>query len=154
MYKNIGKKLKGFSYCFAWIIIAICSFYAFYRGFLNGFSIKNLLVGVAIVFDGCLVAIVLSWFVYAFGELVQKTAEQNENLEILIEKIDDLPKKFNNQSTQKSKSEVYLSEFKTNQSKTDVLNSQLRRLKNDYEMSRITYDEYEARKKKLEAEYK
>lgn len=152
MYKNIGKKIKGFSYFLAWVIIAVSSFYAFYRVFLNGFSVENTIVSGCIILGGCILAIILSWFIYAFGEIAQKAQEQNENLETLILLVEDLPSKIKAQSNKKD--EVPLFDFKTNTSKTDLYSARLKKLKTDYEMSRITYDEYEERKKKLQAEYK
>ena len=152
MYKNIGKKIKGFSYFLAWVIIAVSSFYAFYRVFLNGFSVENTIVSGCIILGGCILAIILSWFIYAFGEIAQKAQEQNENLETLILLVEDLPSKIKAQSNKKD--EVPLFDFKTNTSKTDLYSARLKKLKIDYEMSRITYDEYEERKKKLQAEYK
>ncbi len=153
MYKNIGKKIKGFSYFLAWVIIAVSSFYAFYRVFLNGFSVENTIVSGCIILGGCILAIILSWFIYAFGEIAQKAQEQNENLETLILLVDDLQKKVNAQQ-KSNKDEVPLFDFKTNTSKSDLYSARLKKLKIDYEMSRITYDEYEERKKKLQAEYK
>ena len=101
MYKNIGKKIKGFSYFLAWVIIAVSSFYAFYRVFLNGFSVENTIVSGCIILGGCILAIILSWFIYAFGEIAQKAQEQNENLETLILLVEDLPSKIKAQSNKK-----------------------------------------------------
>ena len=161
MYKNVGRKIKGFSIVLAWAIIAACCFYAFYRLFSGSMDTENIIISVAIVIGGALAALIISWFIYAYGVVTENAEKQNENLETLILAIDDLSNKIksaNNStkinSTDNQNDEIPIGEFKLPESREEMFRSQLRKLKKDYEMSRITYDEYEEGKRKLEEKYK
>ena len=155
MYKNVGKKIKALSIIIAWIIVAISSFYGFYRFFLNDISTESIIISVAIIIGGCIVAIVLSWFLYAFGviaEAQETNTETLENLELAIEKLSKELKAKRVSSA--NNSNVPLDDYKTPKTKEELLAVQLKKLKKDYEMSRITYDEYEEAKLKLEQKYR
>ena len=161
MYKNVGRKIKGFSIVLAWAIIAACCFYAFYRLFSGTMDTENITISVAMVIGGILAAIVVSWFLYAYGTIADNAEKQNENLETLILAIDDLSNKIRSSEKEtqnnpniKSNNEIPLGEFKLPESREEMFRSQLRKIKKDYEMSRITYDEYEEGKRKLEEKYK
>lgn len=161
MYKNVGRKIKGFSIVLAWAIIAACCFYAFYRLFSGTMDTENIIISVAVVIGGILAALVISWLLYAYGAIADNAEKQNENLETLILAIDDLSNKIKNSersaqnnSNTKPNNEIPLGEFKLPESREEMFSSQLRKLKKDYEMSRITYDEYEEGKRKLEEKYK
>jgi len=149
MYKNIGKKIKGLSYFLAWCLVALCSFYAFYRLFLNEIDLKNAVISGCIIIGGCIIAFFFSWLIYGFGELIENGQKQIENLETLILLIDDLKKE-----KKSTKNEMPLDKFELPTNREELFNSQLKKLKKDYEMSRITYDEYEEGKKKLEQKYR
>lgn len=157
MYKNVGKKIKIFAIVFAWIIIAVSSFFAFYRFFLNEFSTESIIISAGIIVGGCIIAVVLSWFLYAFGvitEANEATKESLENLEFAIENLTkELTSKRKNNATI-SKDEIPLGDFKLPETREELFSSQLKKLKKDYEMSKITYDEYEKGKRKLEQKYK
>ena len=155
MYKNVGKKIKVLSIILAWLIVAISSFFGFYRFFLNDISTESIAISVAIVIGGCIVAIVLSWFIYAFGVITEAQEINTENIENLNIAFESLAKELKaNRKSNAPNNEFPLDDFKTPRTHNEILSSQLKKLKKDYEMSRITYDEYEERKKKLEAKYK
>ena len=158
MYKNIGRKIKGFSIFVAWLIVVACCFFAFYRLFSGTIDTKSIVISIAIIVLGSLFALVLSWFLYAFGEIAHNSAKQNENLETLILTLDDLSSKLNSETlknkTNLKKEEIPLGEFKLPETREELFQSQLKKLKKDYEMSRITYDEYEEGKKLLEEKYR
>ncbi len=156
MYKNIGKKIKGFSIFFAWVMIAASCFFAFYRLYNNGVTNNNIIITVAIIVCGTLFGLFASWFMYGFGVIADK-AEKLDKIEDLNRNIlENLDKKNYSVPAQKidDREEIPLRDFSTPESKEEILNSKLRKLKKDYEMSRITYDEYEARKEKIEQKYK
>ena len=161
MYKNVGRKIKGFSIVLAWAVIAACCFYAFYRLFSGTMDTDNIIISVAIVIGGILAAIIISWFIYAYGVIADNAEKQNENLETLILSVDDLSNKIKNpihsvqnNATANQKDEIPLEDFKLPESREEMFRSQFRKLKKDYEMSRITYDEYEEGKRKLEEKYR
>ncbi len=168
MYKNIGRKIKGFSIFLAWTIVALCCFYAFYRLFSGTIDTENIIISVAIVVGGSILALIISWFLYAYGAIAESAEKQNENLETLILAVDDLSKKVESLELKPSKpsvgapspyhqaerEEIPLGEFKLPESREELFQSQLRKLKKDYEMSRITYDEYEEGKHRLEEKYR
>ena len=161
MYKNVGRKIKGFSIVLAWAVIAACCFYAFYRLFSGTMDTDNIIISVAIVIGGILAAIIISWFIYAYGVIADNAEKQNENLDTLILSVDDLSNKIKNpihsvqnNATANQKDEIPLEDFKLPESREEMFRSQFRKLKKDYEMSRITYDEYEEGKRKLEEKYR
>ena len=165
MYKNTGRKIKGFSIFLAWAIIAVCAFFAFYRLFSGTIDTQNIIISVAIVVAGSLIAMIVSWFLYAYGAVTEASEKQNENLETLIIAIDDLSKKIEKLENkppmgpppvhlEHERDEIPLGEFKLPESREELFQSQLKKLKKDYEMSRITYDEYEEGKRILEEKYR
>lgn len=162
MYKNVGRKIKGFSIVFAWMLIAISCFYAFYRLFMGTIDTKNIIISVAIVVAVSLVALVLSWFLYAFGVVAENAEKQNDNLETLISAVENLSEKIEDFDRKPpiappphhNREEIPLDEFKLPESREELFQSQLKKLKKDYEMSRMTYDEYEEGKKILEKKYR
>ena len=164
MYKNIGRKIKGFSIFLAWTIIAVCCFYAFYRLFSGVIDTKNIIISASIVVLGSLIAMIISWFLYAYGAIAEAAQKQNENIETLILAVDDLSKEVKKigkkqpnttvaESSDKGE-EIPLGDFKLPSSREELYQSQLKKLKKDYEMSRITYDEYEEGKRILEKKYR
>lgn len=157
MYKNIGRKIKGFSIVLAWTLIAVSCFYAFYRLFNGTIDTKNIIISVAIVLVSSIVAMLLSWFIYAYGVLAENAEKSNDNLETLILQIDELSSKLETREKPSStppKKAKKPEDFSLPETKEELFASQLKKLKKDYEMSRITYDEYEEAKKLLEEKYR
>lgn len=155
MYKNVGKKIKALSIILAWLIVAISSFFGFYRFFLNDVSSESIAISIAIIIGGCIVAIVLSWFLYAFGVITETQEINTENIENLNIAFETLAKELKaKRKNNTTNNEIPLDDFNSPRTHNEILSSQLKKLKKDYEMSRITYDEYEECKKRLEAKYK
>ena len=155
MYKNIGKKIKGFSIFFVWVVIAASCFFAFYRLYSKGITNNNVIITVAVIVGGTLIGLFTSWFMYGFGVIAQN-AERLDRIEEMNRNIlENLDKKNFSVPAQKydDREEIPLRDFRAPESKEEVFNLKLRSLKKDYEMSRITYDEYEERKEKLEKRY-
>ncbi len=76
LYTNVGKKIKGF----AKVMLIIESLAAFFGGIALMTEDDDLApVGLLIMFVGPVVLWVLSWFVYAFGELVDKASDIERN---------------------------------------------------------------------------
>ncbi|MDR1328063.1 MAG: SHOCT domain-containing protein [Oscillospiraceae bacterium] len=83
MYNNIGEKIKGLAKVIAWIgiivsviaglILIVEGSDSYYGG---GILIS---VGIVVVVVGTLVSWIASWFMYGFGELIEKTAEIARN---------------------------------------------------------------------------
>lgn len=166
MYKNIGRKIKGFSIFFAWVVVAGACMFAFYRLFSNGkFDVTDIMISVGIIIGGVFAGTVLSWFMYAFGVIAEKSENINDEVENLSLTVEDLANKFDKKplpqrTAQKAKENIGDSEniplesFKLPDTREELYASQLRKLKKDYEMSRITFDEYEDGKKRLEQKYR
>ena len=166
MYKNIGRKIKGFSIFFAWVIIAAACMFSFYRLFSNGkFDATDIIISVGIIIGGIFAGVVLSWFMYAFGVIAEKSENINDEIENLSLTVEDLANKMDkkpmpqriNQITRENANEsenIPLESFKLPDTREELYASQLRKLKKDYEMSRITFDEYEDGKKRLEQKYR
>lgn len=164
MYKNVGRKIKGFSIFLAWLIVAAASMLAFYRLFENNsFDAVSIAISVGIIIAGIALAILLSWFIYGFGVIVQsaeKTSEEIESISYLLCNIDSIiaqkgaSPKPNANAQNNQQENIPISTFKLPDTREELYASQLRKLKKDYEMSRITFDEYEQGKKLLEQKYK
>lgn len=90
LYNDIGKKIKNWA---KWIFI-IEAISSVIGAFAMIFTEEDVLVaiGIAMIFVGPLVAWVSSWILYAFGELVEKTVENEQHtreiLKIISEKND------------------------------------------------------------------
>ena len=88
MYNDIGKKIKGLAKCIALtgalsaIIVGI---------FIITKNKENALAGVIVLIAGPIVTWVSSWELYAFGELIDKTCENEattrESFDILISEV-------------------------------------------------------------------
>lgn len=168
MYKNIGRKIKGFSIFFAWVTVAIACMFAFYRLFSNGkFDAENIMISAGIIVGGIFAGIILSWFMYAFGVIAEKSENINDEIENLSLTVEDLANKMDkkpmpqrantNQVTREKMNDsenIPLESFRLPDTREELYASQLRKLKKDYEMSRITFDEYEEGKKRLEQKYR
>ena len=73
MYDNIGAKIKVLAQVIAWIGIA--------GSVITGFVIiiESAGVGIGILIVGSLMSWISSWFMYGFGELIEKTTEIAKN---------------------------------------------------------------------------
>lgn len=164
MYKNIGRKIKGFSIFFAWALVAGACMFAFYRLFSNGkFDMQNIMISVGIILGGVFAGIILSWFMYAFGVIAEKAENINDEIQDMTLIVEDLAQKLRqkprissapNNIGADAKGDIPLESFKLPDTREELYASQLRKLKKDYEMSRITFDEYEEGKKRLEQKYR
>lgn len=163
MYKNIGRKIKGFAIGFAWTLVAVACFFAFYTVFkAEEITSEVVIPAVALILGGSVLALFISWFIYAYGVIVENTEKTRENFESVINEIYDINEKLNKLSVKtvsqpapnNSNEDIPLENFKFPSSREELFQSQLKKLKRDYEMSRITYDEYEESKRKLEEKYR
>jgi hypothetical protein len=86
LYGNIGKKIKGFAFvsCIIEALGAIVTGIIFsFIGIFDG-EVEFILYGLLLTYLGPISAWVASWFLYAFGELVEKTVfNEIHNAEIL-----------------------------------------------------------------------
>ena len=76
MYDNIGKKLKGF----AKTIFAICLI----ASVIGGIAIMAIdgdlaIIGIIVMAVGILVSWISTWFLYGFGEIVDKVCDIEKN---------------------------------------------------------------------------
>lgn len=163
MYKNTGRKIKGFSIFFAWAFIAAACLFAFYRLFSGKMDAENIMISIGIIVGGSLIGLFASWFMYGFGVIVEKNEKMSDDLETVILTVDELSskldnpkpiKEFKNNNDKNSEEDIPLENFKLPDSREELFRSQMKKLKKDYEMSRITYDEYESGKRKLEQKYR
>lgn len=160
MYKNIGKKIKGFSIALAWIVITVSCLIGFYRLYTEEIDYKNIMITVLIIATGTLAAVVLSWFIYAFGVIAEKAESTDNSLRNIEDTVFEIKNKISlggypqNPDQSSQGNNIPLKSFKLPETRDELFESQLRKLKKDYEMSRITFDEYEEGKAKLEEKYK
>jgi len=76
MYDNIGAKIKVLAQIIAWIGIAgsvIAGFVLMAQGD------AGVLIGFIVLIVGALTSWISSWFMYGFGELIEKTTEIAKN---------------------------------------------------------------------------
>ncbi len=87
LYENIGKKIKVLA-IFTFIIEAIAAIifglFIISKGpvFFRGSAQPTILYGFLIAFFGPIVSFVLSWFLYSWGELVDKTCYIAEHIPV------------------------------------------------------------------------
>lgn len=73
MFTNIGDKIKSLAKVIAWIGIA--------GSVISGFVMINsgygvsIIMGIGVILGGSLISWISSWFLYGFGELIEKTTE-------------------------------------------------------------------------------
>ena len=174
MYKNIGKKIKVLSITFAWILIIAICLAAFYNLFSNDYKdTTNILICAGVIVGGSLAATILSWFIYAFGHIAEKVQNVDEKLEEINYSLQTLCYEINHsrlenngtktideffdkaeKSRETWEEDTSDSLFQFPQDRQELLESQMKKLRNDYEMSKINYDEYEEGIKRLEKKYK
>ena len=78
MYNNIGGKIKGLAKGF-FFIEALASIIGGIALILESHRDDEIFIGVIIIIAGPIIAWISSWFLYAFGELVEKTCEIARN---------------------------------------------------------------------------
>ena len=78
MWDNIGKKLKGVAKAMC-ILAAIGGVIASYLVWYNCYFEEEILIGFLIIALSLFVALVSSWFIYGFGELVEKVSDIERN---------------------------------------------------------------------------
>ena len=82
MYNNIGAKIKLLAKIVAWVGI-IWSGIAGIIAIAQGLDMRNggalIATGLGIIIGGFLVSWISSWFLYGFGELIEKTTEIAKN---------------------------------------------------------------------------
>ena len=74
-YENIGGKLKGWAK-FIFVAEAIGAII----GGINLLGNDAVVAGLLLLFFGPIAALISTWLLYAFGELVEKTAANEENI--------------------------------------------------------------------------
>ena len=87
MYNNIGAKIKVLAQVIAWIGIigSMIAGVIYMRGFVmitqdsGGEALVGVLEGFGIMIGGFLLSWISSWFMYGFGELIEKTTEIAKN---------------------------------------------------------------------------
>ena len=92
MYKNIGKKIKGFAVAIA-IILSIVYIILGIVMLLSADSQSaagnaGIIGGVITILLGPVLAWIGSWFLFGYGELVDKTASVKENTDYLVKMLD------------------------------------------------------------------
>ena len=102
MYDNIGGKIKGLAVAMC-ILEAIASIIAGFGMMID--SVYMILPGLLLMVVGPVVAWVSSWLLYAFGELAEKTCENEENTRKILNLLQD-SNKGNNQTPNKGNSPV------------------------------------------------
>ena len=91
LYENIGGKIKNLA---KWIFI-IEAIGAIITGLVLLFTDEDLILyGLLTLVGGPIVAYVSSWILYAFGELVEKTADNENNTRQILKKINKNPASY------------------------------------------------------------
>ena len=82
-YENIGGKLKGWAK-FIFVAEAIGAII----GGINLLGNDAVVAGLLLLFFGPIAALISTWLLYAFGELVEKTAANEENTRAILKKLE------------------------------------------------------------------
>ena len=86
LYENIGSKIKNWA---KWIFV-IEAIGAVITGLVLLFTDEDLILyGLLILVCGPIVAYIGSWILYAFGELVEITADNENNTRQILEKLNE-----------------------------------------------------------------
>lgn len=90
MFNNVGRKIKKVANVFCWIgivgyiILAICLFITAGSYYNTGDIVAS---GFVILFVGPALSWLVSLFIYGFGELIDKTNEINENINVVKHRL-------------------------------------------------------------------
>jgi hypothetical protein len=88
LYENIGSKIKNWA---KWIFV-IEAIGAVITGLVLLFTDEDLILyGLLTLVCGPIVAFVGSWILYAFGELVEKTCDNEYNTRQILKKLNEKP---------------------------------------------------------------
>ena len=98
MFTNIGNKIKTLASIVFWfgdIFSCIAFIVLFYYGYTmkdyNPFGTKLILIGIGVMLVGIFFTCVVSFLLYGFGELIEKTSNIEAKLDSVIEnKEEDL----------------------------------------------------------------
>ena len=86
LYENIGSKIKNLA---KWIFV-IEAIGAFITGLVLLFTDEDLILyGLLTLVCGPIVAYIGSWILYAFGEVVEKTADNENNTRQILKKLNE-----------------------------------------------------------------
>ena len=105
MFKNIGKKIKGFVtfLCiFGFVVVGISAIAGLITGIVT-MARGNVALGIGILFGsifaaaiGCVFVWISCFIFYGYGELVDKTADIAKNTELTAQKVTKLEYEFEN----------------------------------------------------------
>ena len=88
LYKNIGDKVKGL----AQFIFCAEAISAIITGFIMIIADSDLLLyGLLTIICGPIIALLSSWLLYAFGELVEKTCDNENNTRQILKELQQRP---------------------------------------------------------------
>ena len=90
LYENIGKKIKNWA---KWIFVLETA-----AAIISGLGLffageDPWLIGLLLIFVGPLIALVSTWLLYGFGELIEKTAANEQNTHQILKIMSDNNKK-------------------------------------------------------------
>ena len=86
LYENVGRKIKNW----AKLIFVIETIGAVITGLVLLFNYEDLILyGLLTLVCGPIVAYIGSWILYAFGELVEKTADNENNTRQILKKLNE-----------------------------------------------------------------
>lgn len=96
MFSNIGNKIKTLATIVFWfgdIFSCIAFLVLFYFGYTtkdyNPFGVKLILIGIGVLIVGIFCTCVVSFLLYGFGELIEKTSNIEYKLDSVIEKKEE-----------------------------------------------------------------
>ena len=91
LYENIGSKIKNLA---KWIFV-IAAIGAVITGLVLLFTDEDLILyGLLTLVCGPIVAYIGSWILYAFGELVEKTSDNENTTRQILKKINENPANY------------------------------------------------------------
>ncbi len=99
-FENVGEKIK--KYAKVSFIIEVVS--AIITGLSMLFDEDMFEIGIYVMILGPFAALVVSWFIYAFGELVEKTSQNEQNSRKILEILkENKPERTNNELSKTEK---------------------------------------------------
>jgi hypothetical protein len=172
MYNNIGEKIKGLAKSLALIgtiISVIIGINLIVKGSDSYYDGRVLIyTGIGVILVGTLVSWIWSWFMYGFGELIEKTAEIARNTAGSLsgsltakittvemtnaEKLKVLLEWKENDLISEEEFEIFKIRrpfLKAQELVDGNINERLLDLKNEFESGKITQQEYDYRRKAL-----
>lgn len=86
IYGNIGGKLKALAKV-VFVLESIAFFYLGLKMMMSDMGPRAILIGMLVAIIGPFVAWVSSWLLYAFGELVEKTSDNESNTRNILKEL-------------------------------------------------------------------